>query len=92
VSARACGPGKLCSHGLKGKATCAKCDLKVTVKCATVLVVKEKDKEVTNYFDEKSHKDNHKTVCTGPKVGTVTGKVSEKDGQRFVTVTKAEFK
>jgi hypothetical protein len=77
---------------LKGKVTCAKCDLKKTDKCATVIVVKEGDKEVVYYFDDKSHKDNHKTICTDPKDGSVVGKVTEKDGKKIITATKVEIK
>src|SRR6185369_13288232 len=38
---------------VKGTITCAKCDLQVEKKCATVIVTKdkEKDKDVTIYFD-----------------------------------------
>jgi hypothetical protein len=83
---------------LKGKITCAKCDLKVKGQdtCATVIVVTEKkdgkDVDVTYYFDEKSDKDNHKTVCKGSKEGSVTGKVTEKDGKKTITASKVDFK
>jgi hypothetical protein len=77
---------------LKGKVTCAKCDLKQTDKCATVIVVKEDGKDVVYYLDDKSHKDNHRTICTDPKDGSVTGKVSEKDGKKIITATKVEIK
>lgn len=76
---------------LKGSITCAKCDLKKADKCATVIVVKDGDKEIVYYFDEKGHKDNHKAICTDPKKGSVKGKVSEKDGKQIVTVSKVEF-
>src|SRR3954454_10571791 len=71
---------------LEGKITCAKCDLKVEglKKCATVIVVKDKDKDVIYYFDEKGDKDNHKAICTEPKEGKVVGTVSEKDGKKFI--------
>jgi hypothetical protein len=77
---------------LKGKITCAKCDLKKTDKCATVIVVKEGDKEVVYYLDEKSGKDNHKAICTEAKDGSVTGKVTEKDGKKTITATKVDIK
>jgi hypothetical protein len=77
---------------LKGKITCAKCDLKKADKCATVIVVKEDGKDVVYYFDDKSHKDNHKSICTEPKDGSVTGKVSEKDGKKVITATKVDIK
>ena len=62
---------------LKGTITCAKCDLKLADKCATVIKVKEGDKDVVYYFDADSHKKNHKTICTEPKEGKVTGTVSK---------------
>lgn len=83
---------------LKGSITCAKCDLKLkdADKCATVIKVKEKkdgkDVDVIYYFDAKGDKDNHKDICKGAKDGTVTGKVTEKDGKKIVTVTKLEYK
>jgi hypothetical protein len=79
---------------LKGKVTCAKCDLKVAgqTACATVIVVKEKDKDIVYYFDEDSHKKNHRLVCTESKEGTVVGKVAEKDGKKIITATKVEIK
>ena len=76
---------------LKGTITCAKCDLKEADACATVIKVKEDEKDVVYYFDAKSHKKNHKTICQEPKKGSVTGTVSEKDGKKIITVTKIEF-
>ncbi len=76
---------------LSGKVTCAKCDLKTEKECATVIVVKEKGKDVTYHLDEKSHKAYHDTVCQGGKEGTVTGTVSEKAGKKYIEVTKIAF-
>lgn len=77
---------------LKGTITCAKCDLKEADKCATVIKVTEGDEKGVYYFDAKSHKANHKTICQTPMEGTVTGTVSEKDGKKIITVTKVDFK
>ncbi|HEY1379732.1 MAG TPA: DUF6370 family protein [Gemmataceae bacterium] len=77
---------------LTGTITCAKCDLGVEKKCATVIKVNEGGKDVVYYFDQKGDKDNHKKICQTPKEGTVTGTVSEKDGKKIVTVSKVEFK
>jgi hypothetical protein len=78
---------------LKGDITCAKCDLKlVKDKCATVVKVKEDGKDVVYYFDDAGHKKYHGKVCTESKEGTVTGKVSEKDGKKIITVSKVEYK
>ena len=77
---------------LKGTITCAKCDLKQADKCHTVIKVKEGDEEVVYWFDDASHKKNHKTICQEPKEGTVTGTVSKKGDKHIVKVTKVEFK
>ena len=77
---------------LTGKITCAKCDLGVEKACATVIVVKEKDKDVTYYFDKEGSKKHHKEVCTASKEGTVKGTV-KKDGEKLVvTVKEVTFK
>ena len=76
---------------LKGTITCAKCDLKATDKCHTVIKVSEDGKDVVYYFDKAGDKKNHKTICMEPKKGTVTGTVSEKDGKMYVKVSKVEF-
>jgi len=77
---------------LKGDITCAKCYLKLADKCATVIKVKESGKDVVYYFDEAGHKKYHSKVCTESKEGSVTGKVSEKDGKKIITVSKVEYK
>ena len=77
---------------LTGTITCAKCDLGVESKCATVIKVKEDGKDVIYYFDTKGDKANHKTICTAAKEGTVTGTISEKGGKKIITVTKVEWK
>jgi hypothetical protein len=77
---------------LKGTITCAKCDLGLESKCATVIKVKEGDKDVVYYFDAKGDKANHGKICKTPMEGTVTGTVAEKDGKKIVTVSKVELK
>jgi Family of unknown function (DUF6370) len=76
---------------LKGTITCAKCDLKLEKKCHTVIKVEEGGKDVVYYLDDESAKKNHKTICTEPKKGSVTGKVSEKDGKKIITASKVTF-
>ena len=73
---------------LKGTATCAKCDLKKTEKCQAALVVKEDGKEVVYYIKmDKEGKAIHGEICKAPKEGVeVTGVVTEKDGQKWITV------
>ena len=65
--------------------------VKIEKNCATVIVVKEGGKDVVYYFDEKSHKANHDAICQTGKQGTVTGTVSEKDGKKYIAVTKVAF-
>src|SRR5947209_16947018 len=76
---------------LKGTITCAKCDLKQSDKCATVIKVEEDGKDVVYYFDPASGKKNHSKICTSPMPGTVKGTVSEKDGKKVVKVTHVDF-
>jgi hypothetical protein len=78
---------------LKGDIVCAKCELKVTKKCTTAIVVKEGDKEVTYYFLDKGNKeDYHEEVCGGGrKAGTVKGTITVKDGKKWITPTKVEY-
>jgi len=76
---------------LKGSITCAKCDLDKEKKCMTVIVAKEKDKDVIYYFDAKSNGKYHKDICKAAKKGTVTGTTSEKDGKKFISVTELKY-
>ena len=77
---------------LKGTILCAKCELKEAKKCTNAIRVKEGDKDVVYLFKDKGAKEEyHKEICQGPKEGSVTGKVSEKDGKKIVTATKVEF-
>ena len=76
---------------LKGTITCAKCDLGLEKKCATVIKVSENGKDVIYYFDDAGHKKHHGPICQTPKEGSVTGTTSEKDGKKIITATKVEF-
>ena len=72
---------------LKGTITCAKCDLKVEKKCATVIKVEKDGKETVYYFDKDSDKKHHQTICKEAKKGEVTGTV-KKDGEKMVVTVK----
>lgn len=78
---------------LKGTILCAKCALKESKKCQTAIQVKEGDQTVTYLLlDKGSGEEYHEPVCGGEKKeGTVTGKVSEKDGKKYVTPSKVEY-
>jgi hypothetical protein len=73
---------------LKGTITCGKCDLKLVKKCNTVIKVKD----TVYWFDAESNKKYHSDTCKEAKEGTVTGTVSEKDGKKWVKVSKVEYK
>lgn len=79
---------------LEGTILCAKCALKQTAKCQTAIVVKEGGKEVTYLFADKgAGEDYHEKVCGGDKVaGTVIGKAFDKDGKKWITPAKVEYK
>ncbi len=80
---------------LKGKISCAKCELKLkgVKKCQTVIQVQEDGKEVTYFFLDRGNKETwHEEVCGGgKKEGTVTGTVSEKDGKKWIKPSKVEY-
>ena len=80
------------SKTLKGTITCAKCDLGTADSCATVIKVKEGDKDVVYFFDDAGHKKYHGKVCKSPMEGTVTGTVSKDGDKMIVKVTKVEYK
>src|SRR5262249_52413004 len=76
---------------LRGKITCAKCELELTKKCASVIVVREAGKDVVYFFDPAANKQYHAAICSDSREGEVTGFVSEKDGKKIVTVSKLKF-
>lgn len=78
----------------KGTACCAKCELKDKdfSKCQTVLIVKEDGKEVKYYFDAASEKKHHSDYCKGKTEVTVKGKMTEKDGKKWLEVTSVTKK
>lgn len=72
---------------LKGTITCAKCDLKLATKCHTVI----KTDKAVYWFDAAGSKKYHKPICMEPMKGTVTGTVTEKDGKKYIKVSKVTF-
>jgi hypothetical protein len=79
---------------LEGKATCAKCDLKIADKCQAAVVVKGADGKEVTYLSEPNDKAKalHKEICKGGKEATVEGTVSEKDGKKTITITNYAIK
>lgn len=81
-----------------GTLVCAKCTLKEKgiTKCTNAVQVKEGDKLVTYFLDDKGTKESyHEEVCGSgsKKEGTVvTGVVTEKDGKKWIKPSKVEVK
>lgn len=79
---------------LSGTLMCAKCGLKQTKSCVNALQVKEGGKTVTYYLEDKRNKEAyHEDLCGGgTKAGSVTGNVVEKEGKKWIKVSKVELK
>src|SRR5262245_32408807 len=78
---------------LKGTILCAHCTLGEGDKCTTAIQVKEGDKTVTYYFEDKGAGESyHEPICGGAKKeGTVTGKVEQRAGKNYITPSKVEY-
>ena len=78
---------------LKGSILCAHCSLGEGDKCTTAIQVKEGDKTVTYYFEDKGAGESyHEPVCGGAKKeGTVVGKVEQRGGKNYIKPTKVEY-
>jgi hypothetical protein len=76
---------------LKGTITCAKCDLKLQDKCATVIQIKKGDTDVVYYFDKASNKKYHGDICKEAKKGEVTGRVTKQGDKRMVAVESLKY-
>jgi len=76
---------------IKGTMVCGKCTLAVCAKCTNVLKVKEGDKTVEYFIEDKGNKEKyHKAVCppNSEQDAEVTGTVSEKDGKKWIKPKK----
>jgi hypothetical protein len=79
---------------ITGEAKCAKCALKETTKCQTVIETKEKEggKPVVYYLvNNDVAKDFHKNVCTETKKVKAIGTVKKVDGKNEFEATKIEL-
>ena len=78
---------------LKGTLLCAKCSLGKTAECTTAIQVKEGDKTVTYYLDDKgAGEEHHEPICGGSKKeGTVTGTVEDRKGQKYIKPSKVAY-
>ena len=79
---------------LTGKVMCAKCNLKKAdaKDCQDVLVVKSGEKTAEYYVEKNEVAKAFGHACKGEKDAVVTGKVTEKDGKKWISATKMEEK
>jgi len=77
---------------ITGEAKCAKCALKETAKCQTVIQTEGKDgKKITYYLANNDvAKAFHEKVCTASMKVTATGTVKKVEGKEEMEVTKIE--
>ena len=76
---------------LSGTAKCAKCALKETAKCQTVIETEKDGKPVKYYVANNAvAKAFHENVCQDTKKVTATGTVKEVDGKMELTPSKIE--
>ncbi|HQR09013.1 MAG TPA: DUF6370 family protein [Gemmatales bacterium] len=76
---------------LKGEVACAKCILKKDGDCQAVVIVKDGDKEELYYFDKDSQEKYGKDCCSEKKMAKVTATMTEKDGKKWIAVTRVEY-
>jgi len=73
-----------------GEAKCAKCMLKETDKCQTVIQVEGKNGKTVTYYltDNEVSKAFHENVCKETKKATATGTVKKGDGKQEFTASR----
>ena len=78
---------------ITGEAKCAKCMLKETEKCQTVIQAENKKGKTVNYYlaDNEAAKAFHANVCKETKKATATGTNKKVEGKNQFTVTKIEL-
>ena len=74
---------------ITGEAKCAKCMLKQSDKCQTVVQAEGKNGKLVTYYltDTDAAKGFHENVCHEAKKVTVTGNVKKVDGKRELAAT-----
>jgi hypothetical protein len=75
---------------ITGEAKCAKCMLKETDKCQTVIQVENKKGKTVTYYltDNDVSKAFHQNVCKEAKKVTATGTVTKAGGKNEFTASK----
>lgn len=77
---------------LKGTLLCAKCTLGQTADCTTVIQVKEGNRTVTYFLDDKgAGEDYHDAICTGKKDGIVVGVIEERAVRKYIKPSKVTY-
>ena len=78
---------------ITGEAKCAKCMLKETEQCQTVIQVENKKGKTVTYYlaDNDVAKGFHENVCKEAKKVTATGTIKNVDGKRQLTASKIEL-
>ena len=78
---------------LTGEAKCAKCMLKETDKCQTVIQVENKKGKTVTYYltDNDVSKAFHENVCKEAKKVKATGTAKKSDGKMEFTVSKIDL-
>jgi hypothetical protein len=95
VATFAADPKKPDAKVLEGVLVCTKCTLDETDKCGNAVKVKDGDKETVYYIKDKGATEKyHKAICpanTEKDVKVTVGKVSEKDGKKWIESGRVEF-
>jgi len=75
---------------ITGEAKCAKCALKESSECQTVIQAEGKNGKTVSYYlaDNDVSKEFHKNVCKEAKKVTAIGTVKTVDGKKEFTATK----
>ena len=75
---------------ITGEAKCAKCMLKETDKCQTLIQTENKKGKTITYYltDNDVSKAFHQNVCKEAKKVTATGTIKKADGKSELTVSK----
>ncbi len=86
-------PALAADKTITGEAKCAKCALKESDTCQTVIQVEGKNGKTTTYYlvDNDKAKAFHENICKGPKKVTATGSVKTVDGKKQLTVTEIKL-
>jgi hypothetical protein len=78
---------------ITGEAKCAKCMLKETEKCQTVIQTDNKKGKTISYYvaENEVSKAFHHNVCTEAQKVTATGTIKKVDGKNEFTASKIEL-